>query len=74
MIMKNNIAAVILAAGKGSRMNDNSTNKVCFDCAGVPVIRRILDEMRAGGVSLFVIVVGHMAQDVMDNQTYYSFE
>ena len=66
MIMKNNIAAVILAAGKGSRMNDNSTNKVCFDCAGVPVIRRILGEMRAGGVSLFVIVVGHKAQDVMD--------
>ena len=64
--MKNNIAAVILAAGKGSRMNDNSTNKVCFTCAGKPVIRRILDEMRAGGVSLFVIVVGHKAQDVMD--------
>ncbi|MBO4528033.1 MAG: NTP transferase domain-containing protein, partial [Victivallales bacterium] len=64
--MKNNIAAVILAAGKGSRMNDNSTNKVCFNCAGIPVIRRILDEMRAGGVSLFVIVVGHKAQDVMD--------
>ena len=66
MLMKNNIAAVILAAGKGSRMNDNSTNKVCFNCAGIPVIRRILDEMRAGGVSLFVIVIGHMAQDVMD--------
>ena len=64
--MKNNIAAVILAAGKGSRMNDNSTNKVCFNCAGKPVIRRILDEMRTGGVSLFVIVVGHQAQDVMD--------
>ena len=64
--MKNNIAAVILAAGKGSRMNDNSTNKVCFTCAGIPVIKRILDEMRAGGVSLFVIVVGHKAQDVMD--------
>ena len=64
--MKNNIAAVILAAGKGSRMNDNSTNKVCFTCAGIPVIKRILDEMRAGGVSLFVIVIGHKAQDVMD--------
>ena len=64
--MKNNIAAVILAAGKGSRMNDDSTNKVCFTCAGIPVIRRIMDEMRRGGVSLFVIVVGHKAQDVMD--------
>ncbi|MBR6056894.1 MAG: NTP transferase domain-containing protein [Victivallales bacterium] len=64
--MNNNIAAVILAAGKGSRMNDDSTNKVCFTCAGIPVIRRIMDEMQRGGVSLFVIVVGHKAQDVMD--------
>ena len=47
-------------------MNDDSTNKVCFTCAGIPVIRRIMDEMRRGGVSLFVIVVGHKAQDVMD--------
>ena len=31
-------AAIILCAGKGSRMNDNSKSKVCFDCAGVPVI------------------------------------
>lgn len=36
-------AAIILCAGKGSRMNDNSKSKVCFDCAGTPVIRRIID-------------------------------
>ena len=35
-------AAIILCAGKGTRMGDDSKNKVCFDCAGVPVIRRIL--------------------------------
>ena len=39
---------------------------MCFDCAGVPVIRRIVANMRAGGVSRFVVVVGHHAQSVMD--------
>ena len=34
--------AVIMAAGKGTRMNDDSRNKVCFDCAGVPVNKRII--------------------------------
>lgn len=38
--MKN--AAIILCAGKGMRMNDDSRNKVCFDCADVPAIKRII--------------------------------
>ena len=59
-------AAIILCAGKGSRMNDDSQNKVCFECAGTPVIRRIIDNMRKGGVSRFVVVVGHQAATVMD--------
>ena len=59
-------AAIILCAGKGSRMNDNSKSKVCFDCAGVPVIRRIIDNMKKGGVSRFVIVIGHNAESVMN--------
>lgn len=62
-----NAAAVILCAGKGTRMNDTSINKVCFPCAGVPVIRRIVTEMQKGGVTRFVIVVGHEAQTVMDS-------
>ena len=61
----NGVAAIILCAGKGTRMGDDSKNKVCFDCAGVPVIRRIVTNMRAGGVRHFVIVVGHRAESVM---------
>ncbi|MBQ9368657.1 MAG: NTP transferase domain-containing protein [Victivallales bacterium] len=62
----NNLVAVILCAGKGTRMNDDSKNKVCFECAGVPVIRRIIANMRQGGVQRFVLVVGHQAESVMD--------
>ncbi len=61
-----NAAAIILCAGKGTRMNDDSKNKVCFDCAGTPVIKRIIDNMKKGGVSRFVIVIGHQAYSVMD--------
>lgn len=61
----NNAAAILLCAGKGTRMGDNSRNKVCFDCAGEPVIRRIVRNMRMGGISRFVIVVGHLAESVM---------
>lgn len=61
----NDTAAIILAAGKGTRMGSAPINKVCFDCAGVPVIRRIVRNMRAGGVRQFVIVVGHRAESVM---------
>lgn len=59
-------AAIILCAGKGTRMKDDSKNKVCFDCAGIPVIQRIIANMKKGGVSRFVIVIGHQAYSVMD--------
>ena len=59
------IAAIILCAGKGTRMGSSNVNKVAFDCAGVPVVRRIVDSMRAGGVDRFVVVVGHQAESVM---------
>lgn len=61
-----NAAAIILCAGKGTRMNDDSKNKVCFDCAGTPTIKRIIDNMKQAGVSRFVIVIGHNAYSVMD--------
>ena len=60
-----NAAAILLCAGKGTRMCDDSRNKVCFDCAGVPVVRRIIHNMRTGGVGRFVVVVGHRAESVM---------
>ena len=61
-----NAAAIILCAGKGTRMNDDSKNKVCFECAGVPTIKRIISSMKEAGVTSFVIVIGHQAYSVMD--------
>ena len=64
-ITSDSAAAILLCAGKGTRMGLTDRSKVCYDCAGVPVIKRILANMRAGGVSRFVIVVGHLAESVM---------
>ena len=61
-----NTASIVLAAGRGTRMKDNSHNKVCFGCAGAPVILRVVQNMKEAGIELIVVVVGHMAQDVMD--------
>ena len=58
--------AIILAAGKGTRMNDDSTNKVCFEVAGIPVIKRIVSNFRKAGVNNFVVVVGFHADKVME--------
>ena len=59
------VAAIVLCAGKGTRMGAAARNKVCTPCAGVPVVRRILANLRAGGVSRFVVVTGHRAESVM---------
>lgn len=58
-------AGILLCAGKGTRMNDDSMNKVSFDCAGKPVVRRIVENMKAGGIEHIVVVVGHRSESVM---------
>lgn len=63
---KPNTAAILLCAGKGTRMGNSTINKVAYECAGIPVIKRIVRNMRKGGVERFVVVVGHKSQSVMD--------
>ncbi len=63
--------AILLCAGKGSRMNDDSTNKVCFPVNGVPAVRRTIDNMRKAGINKFVAVVGHKADKVMECLSCY---
>lgn len=60
------IVAVLLCAGKGSRMNDDSTNKVCMNVNGVPAVKRSILNMKKAGIESFVCVVGHRAEKVME--------
>ena len=59
----NSVAAVILAAGKGTRMKSGVV-KVLHPVAGRPMIRWAVDAARAAGAAATVLVVGHQADAV----------
>ena len=58
-----NITAVILAAGQGTRMK-SSRPKVLHEILGRPMIAYLLDTLREAGVNDIVVVVGHQAEAV----------
>ncbi|MDY7092488.1 MAG: bifunctional UDP-N-acetylglucosamine diphosphorylase/glucosamine-1-phosphate N-acetyltransferase GlmU [Acidobacteriota bacterium] len=57
------LTAVILAAGKGTRMR-SSLPKVLHPVAGRPMISWVLDAARAAGCQRLVVVVGHGADQL----------
>ena len=57
------VSAVVLAAGKGSRMGSNLP-KVLHEVGGRAMIHHVLNAGRAAGVTRFVVVVGHEADRV----------
>jgi UDP-N-acetylglucosamine diphosphorylase/glucosamine-1-phosphate N-acetyltransferase len=54
---------VILAAGKGTRMNSDLP-KVVHEVAGRPMVRWVVDAVRTAGARRIVLVVGHGADTV----------
>lgn len=52
--------AIILAAGKGTRMK-SELPKVLVPVAGRPMVRYVIDALRTAGVQRFVVVVGYRA-------------
>lgn len=60
-----NLAAVILAAGKGTRMK-SAISKVLHPLAGQPLVAYPLQLTQQLGCSPTVMVVGHQAQQVQD--------
>jgi NDP-sugar pyrophosphorylase family protein len=60
------VIAVILAAGRGTRLGaiGRDTPKPLVPVAGVPVIERILDALEVDGFADVVVVTGHRADEV----------
>ena len=52
------VFSVMLAAGRGTRMGNESTPKVCMQVAGVPFILRSLQSYQEAGVDSHVVVIG----------------
>lgn len=59
------LSAIILAAGKGTRMKADLP-KVAFPCAGAPMVRWVADACRNAGCSRVIVVVGYQQQVVRD--------
>lgn len=55
--------AVVLAAGKGTRMKSN-LYKVLHPVAGKPMVQHIVDQLKPCGISEIVTIVGHGAETV----------
>jgi bifunctional UDP-N-acetylglucosamine pyrophosphorylase / glucosamine-1-phosphate N-acetyltransferase len=60
----NDIVALILAAGKGTRMKSKLC-KVLHAAAGRSLINYVLDSVQALGAAKIVLIVGHQSQEVI---------
>jgi bifunctional UDP-N-acetylglucosamine pyrophosphorylase/glucosamine-1-phosphate N-acetyltransferase len=60
-----NIAAVILAAGEGTRMN-SAIPKVLHKVGTKPMLKYMLDTLRQLGIDRCVVIVGHKAEKVKE--------
>lgn len=58
-------SAIVLAAGKGTRMN-SSLCKVMHECANKPMIGHIVTALKKANVDKIVVVVGHGADEVKE--------
>ncbi len=63
---KNKITAVILAAGKGSRMRSNS-NKVLHKIGNKPLINHSIDLCKTLNISDITVILGHQGKKVSES-------
>lgn len=61
-----NIGAVLLAGGKGSRMNSKIHNKVVLTLGNKPMILHSVELLIQCGISPIIVVVGFAKQSVID--------
>ncbi|EOB9204863.1 TPA: bifunctional UDP-N-acetylglucosamine diphosphorylase/glucosamine-1-phosphate N-acetyltransferase GlmU [Staphylococcus aureus] len=68
--------AIILAAGKGTRMKSKKY-KVLHEVAGKPMVEHVLESVKGSGVDQVVTIVGHGAESVkghLGECSLYSFQ
>ena len=62
--------AIVLAAGKGTRMKSELPKVLC-EAAGRPLVEYVLDTLRLAGVERLVVVVGYKADLVQERLAKY---
>jgi bifunctional UDP-N-acetylglucosamine pyrophosphorylase/glucosamine-1-phosphate N-acetyltransferase len=59
-----NLTVIILAAGRGTRMNSIDTNKVSLKINGEPMLLRTIRVLKEAGIKNIVVVVGFAKESV----------
>ena len=62
--------AIVLAAGKGTRMKSDLPKVLC-QANGRPLVEYVLDSLRAAGVEKIIVVVGYKADEVKTQLASY---
>lgn len=61
-----NLGAIVLAAGKGKRMNSKRKNKVTFPLGNRPMILHAVKLLETIGIKTIIVVVGFAKKSVID--------
>jgi bifunctional UDP-N-acetylglucosamine pyrophosphorylase / glucosamine-1-phosphate N-acetyltransferase len=64
MMTSPNTAAIVLAAGKGTRMNSTDKNKVALTLGDKPMVVHTVDHLTQAGIKNIIVVVGFQADSV----------
>lgn len=60
------IYAIVLAAGKGTRMNSRNLPKVLYPIAGKPMLKYVLESLAKVGIHQPIIVVGFLSKKIQE--------
>lgn len=64
--MNEKIAAIVLAAGRGTRINARTKNKVALGLNGRPMVRVTVDNLRKIDIDQIIAVVGFQSESVKE--------
>jgi UDP-N-acetylglucosamine pyrophosphorylase len=64
--MDRNLAVVVMAAGKGTRMNNPTMAKVMYDVNGRPMVEWVVDLAGSCNASRIVVIVGWQKESVIE--------
>lgn len=74
--MENNVMAIVMAAGKGTRMKSKKS-KLVQKIYGKEIVKRAVENAQKAGIQDIVAVVGYMKEEVMEvlgNDIKYAFQ
>ncbi len=66
MLQNHKVAAIILAAGKGTRLKAKTKNKVVFEIGDKPMVAHTVDNLLAAEIDQLIAVVGFKADTVRE--------